>query len=106
MSDKPISSEPLSQTEIRLIEQLRKHPEIRDRVQSILELASNTEGPLKSADEVEELLNALANGYAVLKELNYYSYLYSPTNQLASVYGEPAWDADYLHDIWAQSDAN
>jgi len=56
MSDKPISSEPLSQTEIRLIEQLRKHPEIRDRVQSILELASNAEGPLKSADEVEALL--------------------------------------------------
>jgi hypothetical protein len=42
--------------------------------------------------------NALANGYAVLKELNYYSYLYSPTNQLASVYGEPVWDADYLRD--------
>ncbi|MBE0541771.1 MAG: hypothetical protein IH623_10335 [Verrucomicrobia bacterium] len=42
--------------------------------------------------------NALANGYAVLKELNYYSYLYSPTNQLATVYGEPTWDADYLRD--------
>ena len=56
MSDKPNSSEHLSQTEIRLIEQLRKHPEIRDRVQSILELASNAEGPLKTADEVEELL--------------------------------------------------
>ena len=42
--------------------------------------------------------NALANGYAVLKELNYHSYLYSPTNQLALVYGEPAWEADYLRD--------
>lgn len=42
--------------------------------------------------------NAMANGYAVLKELNYYSYLYSPTNQLASVYGEPTWEADYLRD--------
>lgn len=26
---------------------------------------------------------------------NYYSYLYSPNNQLASVFGEPTWDADY-----------
>lgn len=42
--------------------------------------------------------NALANGYAVLKELNYYSYLYSPTNQLAPVFGEPTWEADYLRD--------
>jgi hypothetical protein len=56
MNDQPISPEQLSQTEIRLIEQLRKHPEIRDRVQGILELASNAEGPLKTADEVEELL--------------------------------------------------
>lgn len=42
--------------------------------------------------------NALANGYAVLKELNYYSYQYSPGNQLASVFGEPNWAADYLRD--------
>lgn len=42
--------------------------------------------------------NAQANGYAVLKELNYYSYLFSPSNQLASVYGEPVWDADYQRD--------
>jgi len=56
MKNKSDSSEQLSQAEIRLIEQLRKHPEIRDRVESILELASNAEGPLKTADEVEELL--------------------------------------------------
>ena len=37
----------------------------------------------------------LANGYAVLKELNYFSYLYAPERPLASVYGEPLWDADY-----------
>lgn len=42
--------------------------------------------------------NSQANGYAVLKELNYFSYLYSPTNPLSSVFGEPAWDADYQHD--------
>jgi len=42
--------------------------------------------------------NALANGYAILKELNYFSYQYSPGNPLASVFGEPVWDADYLRD--------
>jgi hypothetical protein len=42
--------------EIRLIEQLRRHPEIGDRVLSILEIAGSEEGPLKTADEVEGLL--------------------------------------------------
>jgi hypothetical protein len=56
MNEKTIGPEQLSQREMRLIEQLRKHPEIGDRVQSILELASNAEGSLKTADEVEELL--------------------------------------------------
>lgn len=42
--------------EIQLIEQLREHPEMRVRVQSILEIARNAAGPLKTADEVEELL--------------------------------------------------
>ena len=42
--------------ERQLIEQLREHPEIRARVQSILEITRNAEGPLKTADEVEELL--------------------------------------------------
>jgi len=46
----------LSQSEIRLIEQLRQNPEMMVRVQSILEIASNPEGPLKTADEVEEQL--------------------------------------------------
>lgn len=39
---------------------------------------------------------ALPNGYAALKELNYYSYYHEPDAPLASVYGEPVWDADYL----------
>jgi hypothetical protein len=38
------------------MEQLRAHPEMMERLQSILELTRNAEGPLKSADEVEELL--------------------------------------------------
>jgi len=42
--------------------------------------------------------NVMANGYAALKELNYYSYSYSSGNPLAQVFGEPVWDADYLGD--------
>jgi hypothetical protein len=41
-----------TQSETELIE----HPEMMVRVQSILEIARNTEGPLKTADEVEELV--------------------------------------------------
>ena len=45
-----------SQSEVQLIEQLRQHPEMLARVQSILEIACNTNSPLKTADEVEGLL--------------------------------------------------
>lgn len=38
------------------MEQLRQQPEMMVRVQSILDLAHNAEGPLKTADQVEELL--------------------------------------------------
>lgn len=46
----------LTPQEIHLIEQLRQHPELRERVHSILEIVRNEEGPLKTADEVEALL--------------------------------------------------
>jgi len=46
----------LSVAEARLLEQLREHPEMMERVQSILDLTRSAEGPLKTADEVEELL--------------------------------------------------
>lgn len=46
----------LTDREMRLVEQLRRHPEMMERFQSILELTDSTEGPLKTADEVEELL--------------------------------------------------
>jgi uncharacterized protein with PhoU and TrkA domain len=46
----------LNQQESELIEQLRRHPEIMRRVQSILEIAQTGEGPLKTADQIEELL--------------------------------------------------
>jgi len=42
--------------EEQLIERLRQHPELMERFQSILEISANTEGPIKSADEVEALL--------------------------------------------------
>lgn len=56
MKDKPKGSVRMSEEETRLIERLRQRPEMMERVQSILEIASNAEGPLKTADEVEELL--------------------------------------------------
>jgi hypothetical protein len=56
MKDKKSRKEPFCQEELKMMERLRRHPEILDRVQSILEIAENKEGPLKSADEVEELL--------------------------------------------------
>lgn len=43
-------------TEAKLLEGLRQNPELMERMQSILELARNQEGPLKTADEVEEKL--------------------------------------------------
>lgn len=49
---------PLSPQEAQLIEQLRDHPELMERFQTILQISSNAEGPLKSADEVEALLIA------------------------------------------------
>lgn len=42
--------------EMHLIEQLRRHPEMMERFQGILDLTGSTDGPLKTADEVEELL--------------------------------------------------
>ena len=56
MKNKNVSPIPVSQSEAQLLERLRQHPEIMERVQSILEIAYNTDGPLKSADQVEELL--------------------------------------------------
>lgn len=56
MTQKKPQSKQLTAQEIRLIEQLRQHPEMMARFQSILDLANNSDGPLKTADEVEELL--------------------------------------------------
>ena len=56
MKSKNVSPIPVSQSEAQLLDRLRQHPEMMERVQSILDIAYNTEGPLKSADQVEELL--------------------------------------------------
>src|SRR5512133_3403364 len=56
MKKKIVSAGDLKPAEARLLEQLRQHPEMMQRVQSILAIACNTTGPLKSADQVEELL--------------------------------------------------
>lgn len=46
----------LSDSELQLIEQLRKHPELLERVRSILEITASAEGTVKKADEIEALL--------------------------------------------------
>lgn len=46
----------LDEPEIRLIKRLRQQPKIRERVEKILEIADSGKGPLKTADQVEELL--------------------------------------------------
>ena len=46
----------LTADEAKLIEGLRRRPDMMERMQSILEIARNEDGPLKTADEVEELL--------------------------------------------------
>jgi len=42
--------------EAKFMERLRQHPELLERFQSILDLTRNAQGPLRTADEVEELL--------------------------------------------------
>jgi hypothetical protein len=52
------AAEQFTPTEIKLVERLRERPEMMARVQEIMALADSEEGPLKTADEVEELLIA------------------------------------------------
>jgi hypothetical protein len=56
MEEKNRAPQNLSQSEINLIERLRQQPKIMERVQRIVEIAQSSEGPLKTADEIEELL--------------------------------------------------
>jgi hypothetical protein len=56
MKDERPRSEELSNQEQRLIQQLRKRPQLMERFKHILEIVSDTEGSIKTADEVEALL--------------------------------------------------
>jgi len=56
MTNKKAVQPQLTEQEVRILEQLRQQPEMLARFESILNLASNTDGPLKTADEVEALL--------------------------------------------------
>lgn len=56
MRDKHPNRIQLSPEEKQLIEQLRQHPELRERFQSILEITARAAGPVQRADEIEELL--------------------------------------------------
>lgn len=56
MEDKERDLQKLSQSERNLIRRLRKQPKVMERVQRILEISNSSEGPLKTADEIEELL--------------------------------------------------
>ena len=56
MEEKKRGPRGLSQQEIHLLEQLRQQPQMMERFGQILAIAQSTEGPLKTADEVEDLL--------------------------------------------------
>jgi hypothetical protein len=56
MKHKQSHSPTLNAAEVQVIEQLRKYPELFERVRSILEITASAEGPLKKADEIEALL--------------------------------------------------
>lgn len=56
MKSKKRPQQRLSEQEIRVLERLREHPELMERMESILELVDKEAGPLKTADEMEELL--------------------------------------------------
>jgi hypothetical protein len=56
MTNKTAVQPQLTELEIQLVEQLRHHPEMMPRIKRIIELANSTDGPLKTADQVESLL--------------------------------------------------
>lgn len=56
MTNKKAVPANLTEAELQLLQQLRQHPELMERFQTILEITANVDGPLKSADEVEDLL--------------------------------------------------
>ena len=56
MKNETTGGQEFSPAEKQFVQRLRQRPELRERFQSIMELTHNAEGPLKTADEMEELL--------------------------------------------------
>jgi hypothetical protein len=56
MKNKKSAPPTLNAAELQLIEQLREHPELFERVRSILQITASAEGTVKKADEIEALL--------------------------------------------------
>jgi len=50
------TSHEFSATDQQFLEALRQHPELRARFQTILDLTRNADGPVQTADVVEEQL--------------------------------------------------
>jgi hypothetical protein len=56
MKNESTGGQEFNPAEKQFIQRLRQHPKLWARFQSILGLTGNADGPLKTADEVEELL--------------------------------------------------
>ena len=56
MQKKDVTPTTLTEQELQLIQQLRRHPNLLERFHAILEITRHDHGPLKKADEVEALL--------------------------------------------------
>jgi hypothetical protein len=56
MKNETIGGHAFNPAEVQFIQRLRRHPQLWARFQSILELTRNADGPLKTADQMEELL--------------------------------------------------
>src|SRR5438270_5941310 len=56
MKNKKSDQPTLNAAELQLIEQLRKHPELFERVRGILEITASAQGTIQQADEIEALL--------------------------------------------------
>jgi 5'-deoxynucleotidase YfbR-like HD superfamily hydrolase len=56
MKDKHPAHEVLSTEEQRLIQELRKRPELMERFKHIVDIATDSNASIKTADEVESLL--------------------------------------------------
>jgi hypothetical protein len=56
MKEKKQTKKVLTREEAELIERLRQRPVMMERLQKIVGLVENENGPLKTADQIEELL--------------------------------------------------